>query len=150
MDEKFLQKAIEKSRESVALGGFPVGVIIVRNEEIFSSGISNGKQLNDPTSHAEIDAIRAACQKLQTRDLKGVILYSSLEPCLMCFAASTWASIPKIVFACGRGRVSKQHYEGNHDLVSINKKVRRPIEIIHLRELEDEALQIIENWEKKP
>lgn len=113
-----------------------------------SSGISNGKQLNDPTSHAEIDAIRTACQKVKTRDLKDVVLYSSLEPCLMCFVASTWASIPKIVYACERNRVSKQHYEGNHNLAPINEVARRPIKLIHFRELEDEALQVIENWEK--
>lgn len=98
-DIKFLQQAIEKSKESVALGGFPVGVVIVRNGEILTSGMSNGKQLNDPTNHAEIAAMREACKKLQTRDLKDVVLYSSLEPCLMCFAASTWASIPRMVYA---------------------------------------------------
>lgn len=149
MDEKFLQKAIEKSKESVALGGFPVGVVVVMDGETISSGISNGKKLNDPTSHAEIDAIRAACQKMQTRDLKSVVLYSSLEPCLMCFAASTWTSIPKIVYACSRNKVSKQHYEGNHNLAPINEAARRPIELVHLQELENEALQVIENWEKK-
>ncbi|OGG40636.1 hypothetical protein A2116_00935 [Candidatus Jorgensenbacteria bacterium GWA1_49_17] len=149
MDDKTaLRKAIEKSKESVAVGGFPVGAVIVKDGEILSSGISNGKQLNDPTSHAETDAIRAACQKLQTRDLKDVVLYSSLEPCLMCFAASSWASIPKIVYACGRGRVSKQHYEGSHNLTSINETVRHPIELIHLQELEEEALRVIEEWEK--
>lgn len=147
-DIKFLQQAIEKSKESVALGGFPVGVVIVRNGEILISGMSNGKQLNDPTSHAEIAAIRETCKKLQTRDLKDIVLYSSLEPCLMCFAASTWASIPKVVYACSRKQVSKQHYEGEHDITAINKSVRRPIELVHLSGLEDEALKVIEDWEK--
>lgn len=148
-DKEVLKKAIEKSRESVDIGGFPVGVVIVRGGEILSAGISNGKKLNDPTSHAETDAIRAACQKLQTRDLKDVVLYSSLEPCLMCFAASAWASIPKIVYACSRGRVSKQHYEGNHNLVPINESARHPIILVHLQELEEEALRVIEEWESK-
>ena len=147
-DIKFLQQAIEKSEESIALGGFPVGVVIVRNGEILTSGISNGKQLNDPTSHAEITAMREACKKLQTRDLKDVVLYSSLEPCLMCFAASTWASIPRVVYACSRKRVSKQHYEGEHDITTINKSARRPMQRVQFSELEDEALKVIENWEK--
>ncbi len=147
-DAKFLQVAIEKSKESVALGGFPVGVIIVKNGEILASGISNGKQLNDPTSHAETAAIREACQKLQTRDLRKVVLYSSLEPCMMCFSASIWASVPKIVYACSRERVSQQHYEGKHDLNSINRLTRHPIELIHFLELENQALQVIEGWEK--
>jgi len=147
-DSRFLQIVVEKSKESVALGGFPVGAIIVRNGEILAHGISNGKQLNDPTSHAEIVAIREACQKLQTRNLKNVVLYSSLEPCLMCFSASIWASIPKIVYACSRERVSGQHYEGNHNLSSINRLARKSIELIHFAELENLALKVIEDWEK--
>ncbi len=147
MHEKFLQKAIEESKKSIAVGGFPVGAVVVEDERVISFGISNGKQLNDPTSHAEIVAIRMACQKKQSRCLKNVVLYSSLEPCLMCFNASVWASIPKIIYACSRNRVSKQHYEGNHNLVSINEAMRYLIKLIHFRELENEALQVIESWE---
>jgi len=150
MDEvKFLQKAIEKSQQSVTFGGFPVGVIIVKNGNILASGVSNGKQLNDPTSHAEIEAIRTACKKMGTRDLKDVVLYSFLEPCLMCFAASIWASIPKIVYACARNRVSKQHYEGDYNLALINKKSRHQIEFAHFSKLEKQALKVIEDWENR-
>lgn len=148
-DKEFIKKAIDKSRESIALGGFPVGAIIVKNGEILSFGISNGKYLNDPTSHAEIDAIRKACQKIKTRNLKDVILYSSLEPCLMCFSASTWASISKIVYACERNKVSKKHYKGNHNLTSINKDLYHLIDLVHFKELESEALEVIKNWENK-
>lgn len=147
-DKKFLQMAIEKSEESVRVGAFPVGAVLVRDGEVISTGISNGKQLKDPTSHAEIAAIREACQKLQIRDLKDVVLYSSLEPCLMCYAASFWASIPRIVYACSRERVSKQHYEGNHSLIDINKTIRHPIELVYIPEMEDPALKVIEDWEK--
>lgn len=147
-NKKFLKIAIEKSKESTNLGGFPVGAVVVRDGKILSFGLSNGRQFNDPTNHAEINAIRMACQKVKDRRLKGVVLYSSLEPCLMCFAASTWATIPKIVYACSRSRVSKLHYEGNHNLKSINKNSRNSIKLVHLKELEKEALQVIENWEK--
>jgi tRNA(Arg) A34 adenosine deaminase TadA len=147
-DKKFLVEAIEKSKESVAIGGFPVGVILVRDNEIVSTGLSNGKQLNDPTSHAEIAAIREACQKLRTRNLKDLVLYSSLEPCLMCYAASSWASIRRIIYACNRNRVSKQHYEGIHDLNILNKTMRHPIEMIHFVKLEEKALKVISDWGK--
>ncbi len=150
MDDRiFLKEAVKKSKESVVAGGFPVGVVLVRGKEIIASGLSNGKQLSDPTSHAEITAIRAACKKLRTRNLNNVILYSSLEPCLMCYSASVWASIPRIVYACGRARVSRQHFEGDHDLKMINGKSRKPIEIVNFRELEEEARQVIEDWEEK-
>ena len=146
-DKEFLQLAIKKSQESVEAGAFPVGAIVVQNGEIVSSSISNGKQLKDPTSHAEIAAIREACQKLKNRDLKNVVLYSSLEPCLMCYAASFWASIPRVVYACSRTRASKMHYEGGHNLGQINEVSRHPIELMHMKEMEEKALKIISDWE---
>jgi tRNA(adenine34) deaminase len=146
-DIEWLKEAIKKSDESVRLGGFPVGAVIVRDNKLVSCGLSNGKKLNDATQHAEIDAIRSTSKFLQTRDLKKATLYSSLEPCLMCFFASYWASIPRIVYACRKTRVSRQHYEGVHDLFDINSKCNRQIEVTHLKGLEAEALKIIENWE---
>ncbi|MCR4280221.1 MAG: nucleoside deaminase [Candidatus Komeilibacteria bacterium] len=146
-NKDFLQLAIDKSKTSVTVGAFPVGAIIVQNGKIVASAISNGKQLKDPTSHAEVAVIREVCQKLQNRDLKDVILYSSLEPCLMCYAASFWASIPKIVYACSRQRVSIIHYEGDHHLNEINQASRHPIELVHIKEMEESALKVIEDWE---
>lgn len=148
MDRKYLKNAIELSKESIAIGGFPVGALIVFDGKITGKGLSNGKQLKDATSHAEIVAIREASQILNRRDLTGTIIYSSLEPCLMCFSASYWAGVSRIVYACSKDKVSKQHYEGLHNLEELNQKNNRPIELVHLSELEGEALAIIENWEK--
>lgn len=86
--EDFVKHAIEISRESVRVGGYPAGAIVVHNREIVGRGLSNGKQLCDCTSHAEIAAIREASKKLNVRDLKDATLYTSLEPCVMCYAAS--------------------------------------------------------------
>ena|SRR3989344_4770040 len=147
-DQKFLQQAIDASKESVQIGGFPVGAVIIRGGDVVAVGLSNGKQLKDPTNHAEIAVIREACQKLGTRDLKDVELYSSLEPCVMCLTACFWASIPNVVYACGKDKVSKQHYEGEHSLRDINAQFRRPIELVHITELEGQALQVITEWEK--
>ncbi|TAK05282.1 nucleoside deaminase [Patescibacteria group bacterium] len=145
-DRAFLEIAVDVSRESVILGGFPVGAIIVREGEIISRGVSNGKQLKDPTSHAEIAAIRDACQKLQRQSLKDAVLYSSMEPCLMCFAAATWASVPRIVYACGRARVGEEHFEGAHDVPALNARARKPIEFLHITTLEETAAQVISEW----
>ena len=147
-DTEFLREAIEESKKSVEANGFPVGVVIVMDGEIIARGVSDGKQLKDATSHAEIAAIRNASQKLNTRELRDTTLYSSLEPCLMCLAASYWAYIPRIVFACRREKVSSQHYEGKHDIKSINAAFLRPIELVHIPELEKEALRVIQNWEE--
>ena len=147
--EDFLQQAIELSKKSVEKGGFPVGAVIVKNGVVVSQGLSNGKNNKDATSHAEIEAIRNASQELDTRDLFDCEIYSSMEPCLMCFSASYWAKIKKIVYAVRKDKLSRQHFEGLHSLEEINSKNNRKIEIVHINELEDEALSIIKNWEKQ-
>jgi len=146
-DDEYIRMAIDESLAAINMGGYPVGAVLVRGGDIIASGISNGKQLSDPTSHAEVVAIRAACQRLRTRRLKDATLYVSCEPCLMCYAASVWASVPRVVFACGRSRLSRQFVEGDHDLMAINAKSWRPAQIVHLAELEERSLEIIRIWE---
>jgi guanine deaminase len=146
-DKDFIEKAIAASKESVALGGYPAGAVIVQSGSIVSTGFSNGKQLCDPTNHAETDAIRKAGQKLNKRNLDDVVLYTSLEPCVMCFTSSFWAYIPRIVYACSRDKVSGDYYEGAHDIFELNKLSRRKIDLIHFEALENEALDVIREWE---
>ena len=145
-DINFLEEAIETSKKSVAAGGFPVGAVLIMDGKMISAGLSDGKQNNDATEHAEIDAIWKSEKILGKRDLKGANIYSSLEPCLMCFSACYWSGISKIVYACAKDKVSKQHYEGLHDLAAIDRKNNRHIEIVHMQELEDEALRVITDW----
>lgn len=147
-DTKYLKEAIQKSREAIKKGGFPVGALIVKNNNIISFGLSNGKIKKDATLHAEIDAIRKASKKLNSRNLPNTTLYSSLEPCLMCFSATYWAYIPRIVYACRKKKVSRMHYEGTQNLDIINKNNNRKIELVHISELEKEAFDIIKDWEE--
>jgi guanine deaminase len=147
MDQSLLGQAIGQSRESVEQGGFPVGVVIAIGGRVFAKGISGAQQPNDPTSHAEIAAIREACAKIGSRDLSTAVLYTSKEPCLMCYSACVWASIPRIVYACSRGKIQPTYFEGNHDLTAINAQSRKPIELVQLSELEQQAMDVIEAWE---
>ena len=148
-DNYFIQEAIKISQKSVDVGGYPVGAIIVKNDKIISVGISNGKNMFDPTMHAEIDAIREASNKLQSRSLEGCTLYTSMEPCVMCFSASFWAYIPKIVFACSRDQVNNDYYMGKHDISSLNEmNYRRKIKLVHHKEGSEVAIEIIEEWEE--
>ncbi len=147
-DKEFLLKAIEKAKESVAQGGFPAGAVLVLNGEIISSGICLGGALNDPTSHGELVSIREACKKLQTTNISGAVLYSSMQPCLMCFGAAMWSGVSKIVFACSKDKVLAEYYGGHYHVVEINKELLRPIEILQIPELEDVSLEIVRNWEK--
>jgi guanine deaminase len=147
-DREFLQKAIEKAKESIAQGGFPAGAIVVKDGEIVGEGVSVGNTLNDPTSHGEMAAIRAACKNLSTTDLSGSTLYASMQPCLMCLGASMWSAIPKIVFACPKEKVSAEYYGGHYKPSAINTELTRPLELVHFAELEDESLAIVREWEK--
>jgi tRNA(Arg) A34 adenosine deaminase TadA len=147
-DRQFLQKAINKAKESVTQGGFPAGAIIVKNGEIIGEGVSVGNKLNDPTSHGEMASIREACRNLETSDLSGSVLYASMQPCLMCLGASMWSAIPKIIFACQKEKVAADYYGGHYQPSSINTELAHPIELVHFHDLEKESLEVVREWEK--
>lgn len=100
MDRLFLQCAIDLAVANVARGeGGPFGAVIVRDGDIVAEGWNRVIATNDPTAHAEIVAIRAACAKLGRFHLSDCTLYASSEPCPMCLSAAYWARIKRIVFA---------------------------------------------------
>jgi tRNA(Arg) A34 adenosine deaminase TadA len=110
---------------------FPFGCVLVKDGQVIATGKS-GKTLDfDPTAHAEINAIRTACEKLRSKDLSGVTLYSTCEPCPMCFSAAWWANITRIVFGISLEESSELF--GQEILVSaeyLNAKGANKIEII--------------------
>lgn len=148
MDTKFLQLAIEKAKESVVIGGFPAGAIVVKNGEVVGEGVSIGNKLNDPTAHGEMTSIRDACKNLKTSDLSDCVLYASMQPCLMCLGATMWSAIPKIVYACSKEKVSVEYYGGHYQPGNINIELNKPIELVHMAELEAESLNVVLGWEK--
>jgi guanine deaminase len=88
----FMQQAIDLATANVTGGkGGPFGCVIVRNGEIIATGVNCVTSHNDPTAHAEVTAIRAACQKLNSFQLTGCEVYTSCEPCPMCMAALYWS-----------------------------------------------------------
>ena len=97
-DCEFMQKAIELSIENVANGGGPFGAVIVRDGEIIATGANRVTANNDPTAHAEVSAIRAACAKEQNYKLPGCTCYTSCAPCPMCLSALYWAGVERIVY----------------------------------------------------
>jgi guanine deaminase len=103
MRNPFLSRAIELARENVlARRGGPFGSVIVKGGEILAEGVNQVTMGNDPTAHAEIVAIRNACHKLQSFELRGCEVYSSCEPCPMCLAAIYWSRAESIHFAGSR------------------------------------------------
>lgn len=102
-DERFLRRTLELACLNVERGdGGPFGAVITRNGEIIAEGWNRVVADKDPTAHAEVLAIRAACQKLQHFHLEGCTLYASSEPCPMCLAAAYWARVDRIVYANDR------------------------------------------------
>ena len=102
-DIEFLNEAIRLSREYLVDGaGGPFGAVIVREGKIIAEGKNEVLSGNDPTAHAEIQAIRNACRHLGSFNLEGCEIYSSCEPCPMCLGAIYWSGIKKVVFAAGR------------------------------------------------
>ncbi len=99
--EQFMREAIRLAVESVdKRTGGPFGAVIVRNDRIVGRGANTVTSANDPTAHAEIMAIRAACQNLNTFVLDDCVCYTSCEPCPMCLGALYWARIRRVVYAC--------------------------------------------------
>jgi len=100
-DAKFMSLAIREARKNLAsLDGGPFGACIVKKGKVIAVG-RNTVLTEDATCHAEVNAIRNASKKLRTYDLSGCIIYSTTEPCPMCFSAIHWARIDAIVFGTG-------------------------------------------------
>jgi tRNA(Arg) A34 adenosine deaminase TadA len=103
MKESFMQEAIRISRDMMRQGeGGPFGAVVVRNGEIVGRGWNQVTSTNDPTAHAEIAAIRAACQRLGSFWLDDCEMYTSCEPCPMCLGAIYWARLRKLYFGAAR------------------------------------------------
>ena len=98
----YLEEAILESRRSVESGSSPFGAVIVKEGEIIARAHNQVVPNNDPTAHAEVMCIRAACQKLNTFDLTGCVLYTSCEPCPMCLNAIKWANITEVYYSSDR------------------------------------------------
>ena len=96
--EELMRKAIELSVLNVSRGGGPFGAVIAKDGEIIATGANRVTSENDPTAHAEINAIRAAAEKLGTFDLAGCEIYSSCEPCPMCLGAIYWAHLDRLFY----------------------------------------------------
>ncbi len=101
-DARFLAHAIRLATENVENGGGPFGALIVRDGEVVAEGQNRVTATLDPTAHAEVVAIRAACQSIGDFSLQGATLYTSCEPCPLCLSAALWARVDRVVFAADR------------------------------------------------
>lgn len=144
-----MQFAIEKAKEGIRKGQTPFAACIVRDSEVISCAHNTVWKGNDITAHAEINAIRMACKKLNSIDLSGCIIYSTTEPCPMCFSACHWARISGIVYGTSIGD-SKEN--GFNELVISNSRMKSigqtNLEVIGSF-LRDECLELFKIWSQQ-
>jgi guanine deaminase len=142
----FMQKAIALATENVTSGaGWPFGAVVVRDHEIIATGVNRVILNNDPTAHAEVMAIRAACQVLNTFQLTGCVVYSSCEPCPMCLAAIYWARCSAIFY----GNTAEDAARIGFDDAFLYAEVKKPIadRSIPTRQLlSDRAIASFQAW----
>ncbi|WP_181311520.1 nucleoside deaminase [Nocardioides campestrisoli] len=101
-DNDWLAEAVSLATENVSTGGGPFGALVVRDGTLVATGVNRVTLDLDPTAHAEVSAIRAACRRLGSFSLAGCVLYTSCEPCPLCVAATLWARLDRVVFAADR------------------------------------------------
>lgn len=121
-DERFMRLAIEKAREGLKKGQSPFGVCLVKEGRVVVTAHNRVWETTDITAHAEIEAIRAACHRLDTVDLTGCTLYSTTEPCPMCFGAIHWARIDRIVYGAA---IADGKRAGFNELSLSNEEMKR-------------------------
>lgn len=148
MNDSFMRKAIELSVKNVANGGGPFGAVIAKGNEVISTGVNSVTTDNDPTAHAEVNAIRSACSKLGTFDLSGCTIYSSCEPCPMCLSAIYWAHLDKLVYANTKEDANAIGFSDQfiyEELELKPEKRKLPSE----NKLRDEAMVAFKAWDEK-
>ena len=144
----FMNRAIELSINNIKNNGGPFGCVIVQNNKIIAEGVNRVTSKNDPTAHAEIVAIREACKKLNTFNLKGTQLYTSCEPCPMCLSAMYWAHIDKIFYGNSRNDAAKINFDDKFIYDEFKVKMsHRKIPLVKLSS--DYAIKAFKLWEEE-
>lgn len=124
MEQRFLERAVHIAGENVALGGGPFGCVVVRDGVVLAESGNRVTLDHDPTAHAEVLAIRAACLRLRSHQLDGCDVYCSCEPCPMCLGAIYWARPRSVFFAATRGDAA----DAGFDDALIYEELARPPE----------------------
>lgn len=142
----FMREAIDLARHSIRSGkGGPFGSVIVKDGQIIARGYNQVTSTNDPTAHAEVVAIREACRILSTWQLDGCDLYTSCEPCPMCFGAIYWARPERVFFACTKADAADVGFDDHfiYDELDLPAEQRKLSLIPMMR---DESITVFQEW----
>lgn len=149
MHEEFMREAIKLSLENMQKNaGWPFGAVVVKDGKIVGRGRNQVTSTNDPTAHAEVVAIRDACKNLWTFDLSGCEIYTSCEPCPMCYGAISRARIGKMYYGNTKADAANIGFDDSDFWEDIKKELsQRNIPVEQL--LHDEALEVFKAWTEK-
>lgn len=150
INQDFMHEAISLADKGMTkTGGGPFGAIIVKENQIVGRGNNRVTINNDPTAHAEITAIREACQNLETFSLNGCEIYTSCEPCPMCLGAIYWARLDKIYYAADQKDAAKIGFDDENFYEELAKPFsERKVPMVQL--LRDDAVKVFKAWDENP
>ena len=120
-DHDFMRRAIQLAVDNARNGGGPFAALVVRHGEVIAQGVNRVTASNDPTAHAEVVAIRAACEALGQFHLDGCTLYATCEPCPMCLGAIYWAHVDRVLYASTRSDAAESGFDDAHIYYEIER-----------------------------
>ncbi|MDD2960863.1 MAG: nucleoside deaminase [Muribaculaceae bacterium] len=147
-DRKFMKIACDLAFNNIDKGGGPFGAVIVKGGEIVSTGTNTVTLDNDPTAHAEVNAIRNACRREKNFKLDGCTVYSSCEPCPMCLSALYWAGVSRIFYGNTKDDAKAINFDDSFIYEEIDKlPTLRYIPCVRMEETD--AILAFEKWQSK-
>ena len=148
-DKKFMRRAIALAENGMDSNtGGPFGAVVVKDGKIIAEVCNRVTSTNDPTAHAEVDAIRTACKKLNSFQLEDCVIYTSCEPCPMCLGAIYWARPKKVFYGCTREDAADIAFDDQliYDEIAVGIDKRQ---IPFTNVLREEALKVFQKWDAK-
>ena len=147
-DREFIRISCEIANENIDRGGGPFGAVIVHNDEIVSTGANSVTLDNDPTAHAEVNAIRRACELKGNFKLDDCVVYSSCEPCPMCLSALYWAGVKRVYYANTKHEAACANFDDSFIYEEIEKQhLERSIPCVHVHD--EHANDHFRKWMEK-
>ncbi len=147
-DRRFMKMACDLAMENIDNGGGPFGAVIVRNGEVIAAAGNTVTLNNDPTAHAEVNAIRRACSLTHNFKLDGCVVYSSCEPCPMCLSALYWAGVSRIYYGNTAADADRINFGDDFIYKEIEKPhLERAIPCIHMEDTD--AIDAFNKWAAK-
>ena len=149
-DDEAMRLALAEAELALAGGDVPVGAVLLDADgAVLATGRNEREKTHDPTAHAEVVAIRAACRQLGSFNLQGCEMYTSCEPCPMCLGAIYWARLDRVYYANTRIEAAAIGFDDDHIYREFDKPIDdRAVPFIHLQS--EEARQIFREWLEKP